>query len=699
MNDPQNFAPMPVPVESLRAHVEQFTLARPRFERVADLLVNTLRGLAAPIAPGCEILARAKSVESFAEKVLRKRGRYQQPLLEITDLAGARVVCAFDSQARAVADAIRQTFGGAIDEANSLDQRTRLTASEFGYRSVHYVIQLGPGRALADGTREELWPGLSPDLHGIKVEIQVRTRLQDIWSRLTQGLVYKSPQPLPDAIRREMARIAAEFESLDTDMERVVAEIADYRTHFGALPDEAQLAEERAFCAALREFDPANAAVPLRQAELALALGAWAEAGAHVADFTTKGGVLTPALEAAAGYARCRQTAADPAGPNYTEGLAKLARATERDPRLLVAWLRRAACERTPEEALLCYQRAYRLAPADPATLAGYVHAQLIATRDASFVDLLRPVLRIALDRCERQAALKLDLPWAHFRSAWFRLLLGEGEEESPTEIRPTPRLVSRLNATLRSLLLGLATSRHRLALDEARQFMLTLQERGMARSDGEIALRLLDLGLAVRFGCADAMARFRSAATPRGAPPNSAVLIVAGSAKLSPGEDLAAYERILRGELKAFSGVVIAGGTAQCVPGLVGRIARESAGRIRAVGYVPARFKPTSTSTRSPDYDELRPTAGTHFSSLEPLQAWIDLLAAGVSPAEVRLLGLGGGPIAAFEYRLALVLGASVAVLNDSGRESELLMKDPDWQGGCWRLTGFSRARSGPVA
>ena len=51
-----------------------------------------------------------------------------------------------------------------------------------------------------------------------------------------------------------------------------------------------------------------------------------------------------------------------------------------------------------------------------------------------------------------------------------------------------------------------------------------------------------------------------------------------------------------------------------------------------------------------------------------------------GVDPDDVRLLGINGGPIAAIEYRLALALGASVALVEESGREAARVASDEDW-------------------
>jgi hypothetical protein len=58
-----------------------------------------------------------------------------------------------------------------------------------------------------------------------------------------------------------------------------------------------------------------------------------------------------------------------------------------------------------------------------------------------------------------------------------------------------------------------------------------------------------------------------------------------------------------------------------------------------------------------------------------------VDLLTAGFRAADVRVLGINGGPLALLEYQFALALGASVAVVQGSGRAIAALVEDADWK------------------
>jgi hypothetical protein len=80
--------------------------------------------------------------------------------------------------------------------------------------------------------------------------------------------------------------------------------------------------------------------------------------------------------------------------------------------------------------------------------------------------------------------------------------------------------------------------------------------------------------------------------------------------------------------------------------------------------------------------HSKIRRSDGVDFGPAEPLAYWHDLFAANIAPHQVAVLGIGGGSIAAFEYRLALALGAWAGMLRETGRSSAELLSDPVWSG-----------------
>jgi hypothetical protein len=155
-------------------------------------------------------------------------------------------------------------------------------------------------------------------------------------------------------------------------------------------------------------------------------------------------------------------------------------------------------------------------------------------------------------------------------------------------------------------------------------------------------------------------------------------VVILAGGADREGGASRAEAGRVLPEAFSRFRGTLISGGTESGVAGIAGAIAAARRA-VEAVGYLPRRLP--AGVRRDRRYARFRTTPSARFSAAEPLQYWADLLAAGIDPASVTLVGWGGGAIAAAEYRLALALGARVGLVAGSGRSADALLGDPLWR------------------
>lgn len=156
-------------------------------------------------------------------------------------------------------------------------------------------------------------------------------------------------------------------------------------------------------------------------------------------------------------------------------------------------------------------------------------------------------------------------------------------------------------------------------------------------------------------------------------------VVIVAGGASLMDKTETETYRDYLRKMIQGFTGTIISGGTTAGIPGLVGEV-KEELEKQRAldfdlVGYLP-RMLPTNAA-KSKAYDIFCETDSDHFSVLEILSYWCDLVCSGIHPSDVVLVGIDGGDIAAMEYRIALSLGAKVHILANSGRAANELLED----------------------
>lgn len=186
--------------------VRRFITDRPTYERLCAetqyIVEKVLRQNGVQVA---HVLSRAKSLESFLEKVSRKS--YDDPFAKITDLAGVRIVCLYPSDVARIGRFIEKEF----DVLEKVDKSQEHGTDRFGYGAVHFVARLG---MRPSGARYD-------DLKGLPVEIQVRTVLQDAWAIIDHHLVYKRESDIPSLLQRKLNSLAGLFETADDQFEQV----------------------------------------------------------------------------------------------------------------------------------------------------------------------------------------------------------------------------------------------------------------------------------------------------------------------------------------------------------------------------------------------------------------------------------------------------------------------------------------------
>ena len=188
---------------------------------------------------------------------------------------------------------------------------------------------------------------------------------------------------------------------------------------------------------------------------------------------------------------------------------------------------------------------------------------------------------------------------------------------------------------------------------------------------------RLLLIGAAGKFRSLAALSHIRVLASdaPPIAPP---VTVFAGGCKEDDHDYFALFRPLMLQAFSTYAGTIISGGTAVGVSSLAGDVQEAFPEAIHSIGFVP---RDTAAAPVDDRYREIRYTPSADFSAMEPLQYWCDLIASGVPPAHVRVFGIDGGPISASEYKMALALGASVALLEGSGREAKAIRHNRQWR------------------
>jgi len=173
-------------------------------------------------------------------------------------------------QVHDVCEFIEKVFD--IDRRNSEDVSCRLRPTEFGYRSVHYIVMLNPDKLEAAGINVSV-PSELLRPEPLKAEIQVRTLLEHAWADIGHDMTYKTELKVPARIHRQCAALAASLERGDQEFGRLVHEFDAFKSNFGACHEPQAVNDEIDRLRIVLASDPGNAGLAVRIAQLALAIG------------------------------------------------------------------------------------------------------------------------------------------------------------------------------------------------------------------------------------------------------------------------------------------------------------------------------------------------------------------------------------------------------------------------------------------
>lgn len=456
---------------------------------------------------------------------------------------------------------------------------------------------------------------------------------------------------------------------------------------------------------AMTVFDPDNPDLACRIARLALSLRDWSRAEAVLAPLVRQWGLALPAGahtgpaavptnpgDASPGMTTRDAEAKSAALLAYGQALWAQTRPNAReylewsvqlDPTSTDALVALAECFLETGDhgpALTCFERAYGFAPDEPRVLAGFVSSRLALTKGLDSLAPIEPSLESAVRRCRESAEVKLGLPGIYHDMGLFLLLLARPYEalaayakgaaiSRSDELAGPLRVIERLHAARGELLTGCDWVRGLLIAALAMRLTSELRQITIPASDGVDPERRR---LQARRAQLLASARLPSAPCF-----DAQIRIVAGGTHAGNEQRMRQYRPLLEAAFAGYCGTVISGGTTAGIAGLVGDLPDVPAASMRRIACVPVNIP--GAARIHPAY-AVYASAGHGFSPLEPIQTWIDLLAAGIDPAQVRLLGIGGGRISAIEYRMALMLGATVGVVRDSGGAVSDLLHDAEW-------------------
>ncbi len=717
---------------------------------------------------------RVKSPAGFAEKCIRKSYKYKDPVHQLTDLAGARVITTNLEEVKKVCRFIEETFE--VDWHNTLDVRTRLKSTEFGYLSMHYVIQV------KKDDRKVLGINVPRSIGARKAEIQVRTLLQHAWAAVSHDRIYKGDFKVTGIWERELAKTAALLENSDNAFSKLINGLDNYKSDYCAYMSRDDIHYEIAKWEAAYRCDDLSAKLVHKIARLAIAIEDWKKAEEILEFYWKKTESLRRSGDKSPeafilhdiGIVLCQKghiarkkrgkSVFDKSGRDY------LLLAVKSDPTNSDAW-----CDigdtwlkdNNLAKALDYYKRAYEVNPDDPRVLAGYIETKLCIDKDTDCLFMIKPNLEAAIKKCYENVAVDLYLPWAYFDIGKFYLFLNKPYESlsayakavylSKTSIPLEKALesIKRLNDViadrlpeLKWIYRFLMVTRFSNLLNRYRETVLKIKEleedeknilEEVAKAEkkveslngklisqkdavkkkehldkerdaiGELDKKKQSLEdvrnklkatrrrkVALEDQIPDCKERWLydsgivSEKLPKFGKP---VVIVAGTCNPNLQKQIDEYKSDIEVAFEKFNGTVLSGGTQEGISGIVGDLSQPPQGKINKIAYLSQRRYLPDDAREHPDYKIVR-TDGKGFSALDPIQEWADMLAEGIKPWNVRLLGINGGTIAAFEYQLALVVGASVGIIEYSGRAAADLLPDADW----WKRGNLIRLPRDPM-
>lgn len=164
---------------------------------------------------GFPIQKRIKTWSSIKDKLLDQNLKLKS-IKQLQDLIGLRTVFLYKRDLKLIENIIQKTFV----VKKRYDTSDRLAENQFGYSSIHFVIQF-PKEWLKV-------PSLS-EFGGFSAEIQIRTLAQHIWSEVSHELQYKTKGDVPLNLIRPIYRTSALLETVDLEFERLLQEREEYR--------------------------------------------------------------------------------------------------------------------------------------------------------------------------------------------------------------------------------------------------------------------------------------------------------------------------------------------------------------------------------------------------------------------------------------------------------------------------------------
>lgn len=189
---------------------KEFGMLKPDLEAWGKFVDQTIKNIISNYRYGeIQIFPkyRLKNEQSFINKALYRGKRYDNPMVQIEDKVGTRVVVLVTDIVDRVSKDLKTYDQWNIKESKTKHEIFGEVPDKFGYQSIHYIVTPKDNCCnFASG---------SSRLEQLACEIQVRTLLQHAYAEISHDNVYKGPYKNDPVILRQLAKSMALMEAAD----------------------------------------------------------------------------------------------------------------------------------------------------------------------------------------------------------------------------------------------------------------------------------------------------------------------------------------------------------------------------------------------------------------------------------------------------------------------------------------------------
>jgi putative GTP pyrophosphokinase len=199
----------------LRNLIDEYEANISRYEKLASKVCGILEDrLKEEKVNFLSINSRVKSKQSISGKFDKKS---YSKIEELTDMVGIRIISYTESEIPKIEKILRECFH--IHEEDCVNKSASMAINEVGYKSVHYVCDIGNDRAKISEYKQ---------FTDVRFEIQLRTILQHAWAEIEHDRNYKFSGELPKHLKRRFFLLAGTLELLDREFENLSQDIDIY---------------------------------------------------------------------------------------------------------------------------------------------------------------------------------------------------------------------------------------------------------------------------------------------------------------------------------------------------------------------------------------------------------------------------------------------------------------------------------------